>query len=104
EKDAYKPERWVTDALFFPESRQVFQDLLDQGWTDALRQLYPEETIYTYWDYFRQAFKRNAGIRIDHFLVSTELKKRLKGGGVDTETRSWEKSSDHAPVLIELKD
>ncbi|GAB4092135.1 exodeoxyribonuclease III [Flaviaesturariibacter terrae] len=102
--DAYKPERWTGDALFFPESREAFAKLLKQGWTDALRHLYPDETIYTYWDYFRNAFGRNAGIRIDHFLLSDELVPRLKGAGVDKDVRAWEKTSDHAPVWIELKD
>ncbi len=102
EGDAYKPERWVDDALFKPESREAFQQLLGQGWTDALRTLYPDETIYTYWDYFRNAFGRNAGIRIDHFLLSPSLAPRLKAGGVDKTVRGWEKTSDHAPVWIQL--
>src|SRR5688572_10344442 len=89
ELDAYKPETWIYDALFQPESREAFQNLVGQGWTDALRKLYPEEKIYTYWDYFRQAFKRNAGIRIDHFLLSPQLEKRLVAAGVDKEVRSW---------------
>ncbi|RYY40453.1 MAG: exodeoxyribonuclease III [Chitinophagaceae bacterium] len=103
-KDAYKPERWTGDALFFPESREAFAKLLKQGWTDAVRHLHPDETIYTYWDYFRNAFSRNAGIRIDHFLLSDELVPRLKAAGVALDVRGWEKSSDHAPVWIELKD
>ena len=103
-KDVYKPERWVEDALFRPESREAFQHILAQGWTDAIRQLYPEETIYTFWDYFRNAYGRNAGLRIDHFLLSPPLKKRLTAAGVDKEVRGWEKTSDHAPVWIELKE
>ncbi|RYD91849.1 MAG: exodeoxyribonuclease III, partial [Sphingobacteriales bacterium] len=103
-QDAYKPERWTGDALYFPESREAFAQLLKQGWTDAVRHLYPDETIYTYWDYFRSAFTRNAGIRIDHFLLSDELVPRLKSAGVDRDVRAWEKSSDHAPVWIELKE
>ena len=102
EQDAYKPERWLGDALFFPESRAAFQRLIAQGWTDALRTLYPSEPIYTYWDYFRNAFGRNAGIRIDHLLLSSALADRLKAGGVDREVRGWEKTSDHAPTWIEL--
>lgn len=102
EADAYKPERWVEDALFRPESRAAFQDLLAQGWTDALRHLYPTETIYTYYDYFRNAFGRNAGIRIDHFLLSPSLAGRLQAGGVDRNVRGWEKTSDHCPVWIEV--
>lgn len=103
EMDVYKPERWVTDALFRPEVRTEFKKLVSQGWTDAIRALYPNEVIYTFWDYFRNAYGRNAGLRIDHFLLSPELKDKLLSGGVDTEVRGWEKTSDHAPVWIELK-
>jgi exodeoxyribonuclease-3 len=104
EKDVYKPERWVKDALFRPESREAFHNLVAQGWTDAIRKLYPDETIYTFWDYFRNAYGRNAGLRIDHFLLSPALSKRLKAAGVDKHVRGWEKTSDHAPVWIELSD
>ncbi|SOC80484.1 exodeoxyribonuclease-3 [Salinimicrobium sediminis] len=103
EKDVYKPERWVDDALFRPETRKAFHDLSAQGWTDAIRKLYPDETIYTFWDYFRNAFGRNAGLRIDHFLLSPHLVPKLKNAGVDKHVRGWEKSSDHAPVWIELE-
>jgi exodeoxyribonuclease-3 len=103
ELDAYKPERWVDDALFFPESRAAYQQLVSQGWTDALRKIYPDEKIYTYWDYFRNAFGRNAGIRIDHLLLTPHLAQRLVTAGVDRDIRSWEKTSDHAPAWIELK-
>lgn len=102
EQDVYKPERWVKDALFRPETRAAFHKLVSQGWTDAIRHLYPDETIYTFWDYFRQAYQRNAGLRIDHFLLSPELKDRLKDTGVDRHVRGWEKTSDHAPVWILL--
>ncbi|MCE7064602.1 exodeoxyribonuclease III [Dyadobacter sp. CY326] len=104
ELDVYKPERWVDDALFRPEVRAAFKNVVDQGWTDAIRKLYPGETIYTFWDYFRNAFGRNAGLRIDHFLLSPHLDSRLVAGGVDKEVRGWEKSSDHAPTWIEIKD
>lgn len=104
ELDVYKPEKWVDDALFRPEVRAAFKKLVDQGWTDAIRKLYPDEKIYTFWDYFRNAFGRNAGLRIDHFLLSPQLSKRLVAAGVDREVRGWEKSSDHAPVWIELAD
>ena len=103
ELDVYKPERWVDDALFRPEVRKAFHDLVSQGWTDAIRKLYPKEVIYTFWDYFRNAYGRNAGLRIDHFLLSPKLKNRLLAAGVDHQVRGWEKSSDHAPVWIELK-
>ena len=104
EKDAYKPERWVEDALFRPESREAFKKLIGQGWTDALRKMYPDETVYTFWDYFRNAYGRNAGLRIDHLLLSPTLAPQLKAAGVDREVRGWEKTSDHAPVWIELSD
>lgn len=102
EQDVYKPERWVKDALFRPETRQAFKSLVEQGWTDAIRKLYPEETIYTFWDYFRNAYERDAGLRIDHFLLSPQVAPRLKSAGVDRHVRGWEKSSDHAPVWIEI--
>ncbi len=101
--DVYKPERWVKDALFREETRASFDELLAQGWTDAIRRLHPDETIYTFWDFFRDAFGRNAGLRIDHFLLNAPLSKKLKAAGVDKTVRSWEKTSDHAPVWIELK-
>jgi exodeoxyribonuclease-3 len=104
EKDVYKPERWVDDALFRPETRAAFKKLVEQGWTDAIRKLYPDETIYTFWDYFRNAYGRNAGLRIDHFLVSPQVEKRLIAAGVDRHVRGWEKTSDHAPVWIELNN
>ncbi|PSR56852.1 exodeoxyribonuclease III [Adhaeribacter arboris] len=104
ELDAYKPERWVEDALFRPESRSAFQALVGQGWTDALRKLYPDQTIYTFWDYFRNAYERNAGLRIDHFLLSPQLDGRLIAAGVDHAVRGWEKTSDHAPVWIQLAE
>lgn len=104
ELDVYKPERWVDDALFRPETRAAFQKLIKQGWTDAIRTLYPDDVIYTFWDYFRNAYSRNAGLRIDHFLMNDILSKRLLNGGVDKEVRGWEKTSDHAPVWITLKD
>lgn len=103
EIDVYKPERWTEDALFRPETREAYQVLLRQGWTDALRKLYPDQVIYTFWDYFRNAFGRDAGLRIDHFLLSPKVEKRLLEAGVDKEVRGWEKTSDHAPVWIKLK-
>lgn len=104
ELDAHKPERWVKDAVFFPEPREAYQRLLKQGWTDAIRALYPDEKIFTYWDYFRNAFQRNAGIRMDHLLLNKALSAQLKDGGVYRDVRSWEKTSDHAPVWIKLKE
>ena len=104
ERDAYKPERWVEDALFRPETRAAFQTIMQQGWIDAIRELHPDETIYTFWDYFRNAYGRNAGLRIDHLLLSPTLAKRLTRGGVDHHVRGWGKTSDHGPVWIEIAD
>lgn len=100
--DVYKPERWIDDALFRPEVREAFHRLVAQGWTDAIRALHPDERIYTFWDYFRNAWGRDAGLRIDHFLLSPALADRLVTAGVDREVRCWEKASDHAPAWIEL--
>ena len=102
ELDVYKPERWVDDALFRPEVRAAFHSLAAQGWTDAVRTLHPEERIYTFWDYFRNAWGRNAGLRIDHFLLSPQLRPHLQAADVDREVRGYEKASDHAPVWIDL--
>lgn len=102
--DVYKPERWRDDALFRPEVRKAYADLVEQGWTDAVRHLHPDERIYTFWKYFRNSFARDAGLRIDHFLLSPLLEPRLRSSGVDKFARAWEHSSDHAPVWIELDD
>jgi exodeoxyribonuclease-3 len=99
--DVYKPERWLDDALFRPESRAAYGKLLGQGWTDALRKLHPGAHIYTYWDYFRNAYGRNAGVRIDHLLLNPALASRLRNAAVDHEVRGWEKTSDHARTWIE---
>jgi exodeoxyribonuclease-3 len=104
ELDAERPKRWMGDALSFPKSRAAYRDLLAQGWTDALRKLHPHEKMYTFWDYFRGAFGRDDGIRIDHLLLSPTLADRLTAAGVDREVRGWEKSSDHAPTWIELAE
>jgi exodeoxyribonuclease-3 len=104
EIDVYKPERWTDDALFRPEVRTAFKNLVDQGWTDAIRKLYPDDKIYTFWDYFRNAYGRDAGLRIDHFLLSPHVSNRLIAAGVDRNVRGWGKTSDHAPVWIELSE
>lgn len=100
--DVYKPERWVDDALFRDETRAAFARLMEQGWLDSLRALHPDETIYTFWDYFRNAFGRDAGLRIDHLLLSPALAPALKAAGVDKFMRGREKPSDHTPTWIEL--
>ena len=100
--DVYKPERWADDALMQPESRAAFFRLLDQGWTDSIRALHPDETIYTFWDYWRNAWARNAGLRIDHLLLNPAAAPKLRAAGVDRDTRGKEGASDHAPTWIEL--
>ncbi len=102
ELDVYKPESWVDDALFRPEVRQAFADILASGWTDALRKVHPQARIYTFWDYFRNHWQRDAGLRIDHLLLSPALAARLVAAGVDREVRGWEKASDHAPTWVEI--
>lgn len=99
--DVYSPASWQDDALFHPRCRTAFARLLAQGWVDALRTLYPAERIYTFWDYFRHHWARNAGLRIDHILLSPRLK--LKKAGVDKEVRGAEHASDHAPVWVEIR-
>lgn len=102
DRDVYKPEKYIENALFRKEVRAAYQRLLKQGWTDALRQLYPDETIYTFWDYLRNAYQRNAGLRLDHFLLSPWVAANLKDGGIDKHVRGWEHASDHAPAWIEI--
>ncbi len=100
--DVYKPERWLDDALFQPEPRAAFRRLLGLGWMDAVRHLHPDERIYTFWDYWRNAWARNAGIRIDHLLLNPGASARLTAAGVDRGTRGREGASDHAPTWVEL--
>ena len=100
--DVYKPERWAKDALFSPAAREKFAALVGQGWTDALHDLHPDERIYTFWPYWRQSFERDAGIRIDHALLSAPLGAKLTAAGVDRDPRGWEKTSDHAPMWVEV--
>ncbi|MBZ4192175.1 exodeoxyribonuclease III [Niabella beijingensis] len=104
EPDVYKPEHWRKNALFMPEPRRAYKSLISQGWTDALRYLYPDRRIYTFWDYLYKAYERDAGLRLDHFLLSPQLVKRLSAGGVDKRVRGWDKASDHAPAWIKLND
>ena len=100
--DIYNPKSWRKDALLQPESRECWQRLLEQGWTDALRALHPQEAIFTFWDYFRQHWEHNSGLRIDHLLLSDELAPCLVAAGVDRWVRGEPKASDHAPTWIEL--
>jgi exodeoxyribonuclease III len=102
--DIYNPKSWRRDALLQPESRDAYERLLKQGWTDALRALYPDERIYTFWDYFRNHWARDSGLRLDHLLLSPTLAPRLEDAGVDRWVRGEPKPSDHAPAWIEIKD
>jgi len=103
ELDIYDPKSWRKDALLQPESRECYQRLLAQGWTDAVRALHPDERIYTFWDYFRKHWERNAGLRIDHLLLNPESAPRLKSAGVDAWVRGLPGASDHAPTWIVLR-
>ncbi len=100
--DIYDAKSWRKDALLQPESRACYGRLLEQGWIDALRALHNEERIYTFWDFFRKHWERDAGLRIDHLLVNRALAPRLRASGVDRWVRALPKPSDHAPTWIEL--
>lgn len=101
--DCHKPASWMRDALFQPEPRARYRAMLELGYTDAFRSLHPGEGgHFTFWDYFRQAFENNRGIRIDHFLLCPKLSARLKSCVIDKEPRRLEKPSDHAPITVEL--
>jgi exodeoxyribonuclease-3 len=100
--DIYDPKSWRKDALLQPQVRAAYQRLLAQGWTDALRAQHPEESIYTFWDYFRQHWQRNRGLRIDHLLLSADLAAHLVDANVHTWVRGLPKASDHAPVWIQI--
>jgi exodeoxyribonuclease-3 len=100
--DIYSPKSWLDDALLQPESRDAYQRLLAQGWVDAIHTLHPDAPMYTFWDYFRNRWSRNAGLRIDHLLLNPVAAARLAGAGVDREVRGREKPSDHAPAWAEL--
>jgi exodeoxyribonuclease-3 len=101
--DIYNPRSWRRDALLQPQSRARFKRLLEQGWLDALRERHRDERIYTFWDYFRNHWERNAGLRIDHVLLNRTLAPRLADAGVDTWMRGLQKASDHAPVWVTLR-
>jgi exodeoxyribonuclease-3 len=100
--DIYNPASWRKDALLQPETRECWQRLLAQGWTDAIRHKYPQEAVFTFWDYFRNHWQRNAGLRIDHLLLSHELAPCLVDAGVDRWVRGEAKASDHAPTWVQL--
>ena len=102
--DIYQTRSYDDDALVQPKSRAAFGRLVKQGWTDAIRALHPEQRIYTYWDYMRNRWPRDAGLRLDHLLLSDDLAKRLIASGVDREVRGKANASDHAPAWAELRD
>lgn len=103
ELDIYPTKSYSDNALVQPESRAAFKRLVGRSWTDALRALHPDERIYTFWDYKRLRWPRDAGLRIDHLLLSAPAAKRLAAAGVDKDVRGRESASDHAPVWIELR-
>jgi exodeoxyribonuclease-3 len=102
--DIYPTRSWDKDALVQPESRAAYAKLIGQGWTDALRELHPDERIYTFWNYMRKRWERDAGLRLDHLLLSPSLADGLVGAGVDRTVRGKPDASDHAPVWIELRE
>ncbi|CAI2932816.1 exodeoxyribonuclease III [Aminobacter niigataensis] len=101
--DVYATSSYDDNALVQPESRTAFRQLLDQGWTDAVRKTFPGEAVYTFWDYRRNRWPRNAGLRLDHLLLSKPMAKRLKTVGIDRDIRGRDDASDHAPVWVEMK-
>ena len=101
--DIYSPASWLDNALLQPQPRAAYARLLKQGWTDALRKLNPTQRVYTFWDYRRNRWQRDAGLRIDHLLVGKTLRSQLRSAGVDRAVRGLEESSDHAPVWVEIE-
>src|SRR3954463_1600163 len=104
DRDIYPTKSYTKDALLQPESRALFERILEQGWVDAIRSLHPDAPMYTFWDYMRNRWPRDAGLRIDHLLLSDEAAKRLVDAGVDREIRGKDGASDHAPAWVMLRD
>ena len=100
--DIYNPRSWLKDALLQPETRECYRRLLAQGWVDAIREHHPEEAVFTFWDYFRKHWERNAGLRIDHLLLNRTLSPCLVSAGVDSWVRGQPHASDHAPTWVTL--
>ncbi|MFZ5691993.1 MAG: exodeoxyribonuclease III [Pseudomonadota bacterium] len=103
DEDIYPTRSWDKDALIQPQSRSAYARLVKQGWTDALRVTHPDQRIYTFWDYKRHRWPRDAGLRLDHILLGPILTKRLRAAGVDRSERGRDGASDHAPVWVDLK-
>jgi exodeoxyribonuclease-3 len=102
--DIYNPRSWRDDALLQPETRDCYQRLLSQGWSDAIRDKFPKEPIYTFWDYFRRHWETNSGLRIDHLLLNPNLKSCLVNAGVDTWVRGRPNASDHTPAWVQVEN
>jgi exodeoxyribonuclease III len=100
--DVHNPELWLTDALFLPQTRAKFRELVNLGMTDAVRAISDDAGLYTFWDYQAGAWQKNNGIRIDHLMLSPQAADRLVAAGIDKHVRAWEKPSDHVPVWIDL--
>src|SRR5262245_43196358 len=103
-RDIYATKSYDTNALVQPQSRAAYQRLLAQGWVDAIRKKHPDDTVYTFWDYMRNRWPRDAGLRLDHILLSKKTARRLAAAGVDRDVRGLDNASDHAPVWVQLKD
>jgi exodeoxyribonuclease-3 len=101
--DIYNPRSWLKDALLQPETRECYRRLLAQGWTDSIRARFPDQRVYTFWDYFRQHWEKNSGLRIDHLLLNPQLTPHLVDAGVDTWVRGQPGASDHAPTWVKLE-
>jgi DNA polymerase I len=104
DRDIYPTTSYANDALLQPETRALFRGILDQGWVDAIRALHPDVPMYTFWDYMRNRWQRDAGLRIDHLLLSAQAAKRLLAAGIDRKIRGNEGASDHAPAWVELNE
>ena len=104
ERDIYPTSSYATNALVQPQSRAAFKRILDQGWVDAIRRLHPDAPMYTFWDYMRNRWPRDAGLRLDHLLLSPKAGRRLAEAGVDREVRGEENASDHAPAWVRLRE
>ena len=102
--DIHPTSSYATNALVQPEPRRIFRQILGQGWVDAIRTLHPDTPMYTFWDYMRNRWQRDAGLRLDHLLLSANAAERLRDAGVDRDIRGRENASDHAPAWISQAD
>jgi exodeoxyribonuclease-3 len=103
DSDIYNPRSWLKDALLQPQTRECYRRLLAQGWTDGLRARFPHERVYTFWDYFRQHWEKNSGLRIDHLLLNAPVSSQMADAGVDRWVRGQSGASDHAPTWVRLQ-